>query len=289
MSVRLTALWIEPRLAGRLSWALVVLGLLLPLASQLRAAVVAQGVKPVLTVATYNVLYRNTNLNALLEMVRGLDAGLVCLQETTPRIEQRLRADLATLYPHQVYQTAKGSGGFGALSRWPLEDVRFLPAENGMRGALLARVTPAGMKVSIEFANVHLRTPQVAGLVSLPGILAGFQKAGEIQDREIRRVHAAFQGMGPRLLMGDFNSFSFGPAQAFLKAQGWTDSLASVHEKPDELSTWRDQRASLGVGFRIDYLFHTSQFRTISSRVILKGSSDHDPVVSQLEWVEPGP
>ncbi len=136
---------------------------------------------------------------------------------------------------------------------------------------------------------MHLRTPQVAGLVSLPGILAGFQKAGEIQDREIRRVHAAFQGMGPRLLMGDFNSFSFGPAQAFLKAQGWTDSLASVHEKPDELSTWRDQRASLGVGFRIDYLFHTSQFRTISSRVILKGSSDHDPVVSQLEWVEPGP
>lgn len=241
------------------------------------------------TVATYNVLYRNTNLTALVTTIRELDAGLICLQETTPAIESRLRAELTTHYPQQFYQTAAGSGGLALLSRWPLEDVRYLPPEKGIRGALLGRVKPPSLGIAVEFASVHLRTPQVSGLTALPGILAAFQKAGEVQDREIRRVYAAFKGDGPRWLMGDFNSFSFGPAQTFLKAQGWIDSLASVTEKPDEVPTWHDQRLGIGLGFRIDFLFHTSHFRTVSSRVVSDGSSDHRPVVSQLEWAGPQP
>lgn len=241
-------------------------------------------------VATYNVLHRNTNLTQLAQIIRGFDASLVCLQETTPRIEKHLRENLQMAYPHQFYQTARGSGGMAILSRHPLLEVEYLPPEAEVRGALLARVEPFGAGRVIEFASVHLRTPPVLQPVPLPTALALFQQVGEVQDREIRRIYRKFKLAGPRLVMGDFNSFSFGPAQTFLKAEGLQDSFAAVQAKADEVPTWRGNNLGLGVAFRIDYLFHSSHFRTLESRVVSEGASDHFPVVSRLQLqTEPPP
>lgn len=234
-------------------------------------------------VATYNVLYRNTNLTQLVQTIQKLDASLVCLQETTPRIEKHLRENLQTLYPYQIYQSARGSGGLAILSRTPLLEVEYLPPEPEIRGALVARVEPFGPGRAVEFASVHLRTPQVFKDVPLPAALALFQQVGEAQEREIRRIWQKFKRTGPRLVMGDFNSFSFGPAQVYLKNEGLQDSFAMVQTKPDEVPTWRGHGLGLGVAFRIDYLFHSSHFRTLDSRVMSEGSSDHFPVVSRLQ------
>ena len=269
---------------GSVFWLWCLLGCL-GLGARMGWGAEVPGAKPAeWVVATYNVLYRNTNLTQLVRTIQGFDASLVCLQETTPRIEKHLRENLQTLYPHQIYQTARGSGGLAILSRNPLLEVEYLPPEPEVRGALVARVEPFGPGRTIEFASVHLRTPPVSKNIPLPAALALFQQVGEAQEREMRRIYQKFKSAGPRLVMGDFNSFSFGPAQVYLKNQGFQDSFATVQVKPDEVPTWRGHGLGLGVAFRIDYLFHSSHFRTLESRVVNEGASDHFPVVSRLQF-----
>ncbi len=233
------------------------------------------------TFATYNIFNRNTNLTQLDSLILSMKADVVALQETTSDSEKRLRSELASVYPHQHYQAAPGSGGFGFLSRWPIQKIRYLPPLDGPRGTLLGEVVlPDGR--SLHFATVHLITPNSSGVDSITGALSMFERAGEVQDKEIRRIEKELGSGRPAVIAGDFNSFSFGTAQTYLKGLGWIDSLASVDREADHKPTWRGRKRGLSAPFRIDFIFHSPDLATLESRVLSEGASDHYPVVSLL-------
>lgn len=236
-------------------------------------------------IATWNVFFRNTNLTEVVKVVREIRPDVLALQEITPRIEAELTAALSTELPYAQFRSEHGSGGCGVLSRWPLSGVLYLSPTGGVRGALMGTVTvPMGDSASnsVEFAVVHLTTPRVGRMKSLVSTLGVFQQSSEAQLEEMRRIHGAMRRTGPAVILGDFNSFSFSSAQTFLKEDHWQDSLLSVDPEADRRITWKGSEATGKLGGRIDYIFHTTQLRTIESAVIAKGSSDHFPVWARL-------
>lgn len=269
-----------PRWERGLIW---LLGLSLLSGGHCRAAAEAQDAGALrLRAATYNVFFRNTNGLALAESLRSMGADLLALQETTPTLEALLRSALKTEFPHQHYVTAPGSGGCAFLSRFPLEALQVLAPTGSYRAALVgrARLTPTR---SLPFAVVHLVTPRFGKVNSLASALQTFSAVGEGQDVELRRVLAALDPLGPGLVMGDFNSFSFGPAQKMLRERGWVDSLLSVDPEADRRITWKGNKQTGMVGGRIDYLWHAPALKTLESRVLEGVGSDHSPVISRIE------
>jgi vancomycin resistance protein VanJ len=240
------------------------------------------------TVATFNVLYENRDLRGLAATLKQAGADLVALQETNPASEAFLRRELATLYPHMLFRTGRAaSDGFGFLSKAPLRHVRFLEPLSKWRGAWYVEATLG--QTNLQVVNVHLATPQVGRLQSLVPIMAAFQQAEDLHAREIARIHEPITNTAPAIVLGDFNSFSFFHAPAFLVRHGWVDSFASVTPNADQQGTWEFRQGDNRWSFRIDFLFHTPDLQTVNSRILKSPASDHYPVVSRLRLASPKP
>lgn len=232
------------------------------------------------TVATYNVLYANPDLPKLVTTIKATQADLVALQETNARSERFLRRHLETEYPHQQFHGGKGSDGFGFLSKTPLRNLRSLDPLPGGRGAWIADVTLGGTNVQV--ASVHLATPDSRSIRSLADAMAVLQAVEGTHTRETARLYEALSPQTPAIVLGDFNSLSFFHAPRFLIEQGWVDSFASVTENADQHGTWRCRAGKNEWKLRIDFIFHSRDLRTLESRILPGGASDHYPVVSRL-------
>ncbi len=234
------------------------------------------------TVATHNILYLNRDLPGLVAVIRESCADLVALQETNPESEEFLRRQLATAYPHMLFRGGKGSNGFGFLSRSPLRNLNYLEPLPSGRGTWIAEADLGGTNVQI--ASVHLASPKPRKMTSLLATITTFQEAEEIHAKEITRIHGKLSHRLPVIILGDFNSFSFFCAPKFLADHGFTDSFASVTANADQQGTWRYRSGEPGWKFRIDYIFHTQDLRTLESRILQSEASDHYPLVSILDW-----
>jgi len=236
------------------------------------------------TVATYNVLYRNPNLPKLVATLKEAQADLVALQETNAESEKVLRRELASAYPYMRFRGGRGSDGFGYLSKTPLRNLEFLEPLPGGRGAWIAEVMLGGTNVQV--ASIHLATPNPRQMSSLAAIMAMFQKVEATHAQEIARIHKKLSRPMPIIVLGDFNSFSFFHAPKFLAESGLVDSFASVTERADQHGTWPFRSGENKWTFRIDFIFHSRELRTLQSRIIPSEASDHYPVVSRLGWTE---
>ncbi|HNQ90638.1 MAG TPA: endonuclease/exonuclease/phosphatase family protein [Verrucomicrobiota bacterium] len=232
------------------------------------------------TVATYNVLYTNPSLPTLAATIRATGADLVALQETNARSEKYLKRELAADYPHQQFHRAQGSDGLGFLSKAPLRNLRFLDPLPKSRGAWIAEVTLGG--TLLEVASVHLATPDLRQVGSWIEAVAALRGAEDLHAREIERITAALTSNRPAVVLGDFNSLPFFQAPRFMIEQGWTDSFAAVNNNPDQHGTWRCRAGNAEWKLRIDFIFHNPSLRTLESRILPAGASDHYPVVSRL-------
>lgn len=237
------------------------------------------------TIATFNMNWGNVDLADTVRVIRSARADLVCMQETTPEAERAIREGLAREYPHVHFTgNVRYSSGFAILSKTPLSGVRFLEPEFGFFGTLLADVELGGRRVRV--ASVHLEpiVPREGG--GAADILALFLKTEGLHLKEVRRVAAELPEGAPAIVAGDMNSASFGSAPRFLKGRGFVDSFAAVTPNPDAHVTWHWKYAGTDWRFRIDYVFHSAEIRTIESRLVDAPSSDHKLVVSRLGWAE---
>ncbi len=165
-----------------------------------------------------------------------------------------------------------------------MRNLTFLEPLAGWRGVLIADVNLGGTNVQV--ANVHLATPPVGRMRSLTSALSMFQQSEELHAKEIQRLYAHLAKDRPLIVLGDFNSFSFFCAPMFLKEHGFVDSFAAVNEDADQHGTCDFQYGDNQWSIRIDFIFHTKDLRTRSSRILKSNASDHLPVVSQLNWAK---
>ena len=245
------------------------------------------------TVATYNVNWGNRDAAAVAEIIREAGADLVCIQESRPEFEERLRHELRDNYPHVMFRGDNDrfpAERFGFLSKYAVRKEVFLPAQFGIFGTWIIEIqiapeSGAGKAASVvQVANVHLepiRPPEPGRLLTMHRVFAEMEK---VHADEIARIHQQLSPALPTIVAGDFNSLSSGAAPAFLGKQGFIDSFAIVTKAADTKATWRWPTRWLDLAGRIDYIFHSPHLRTVSSHIVDRTTSDHSMVIATLEF-----
>jgi len=234
------------------------------------------------TLATFNINYGNPDLKSVVETIRKADADLVAVQEVNEQSANLFRNALGKLYPHMQFRFAPAAGGFAFLSKRPLLKLQYHPPSFGWFGFWLAQVELGGK--TLHVGNVHLlpTIPQAGDGVA--ELMKRFLATEPIRFREIEHVFGKLPKGDPVVLLGDFNSTVQMAAPQYLIQRGFADSFAAVNEKADRQASWHWKIKEVDWRLRIDYIFHTAHFRTLSSRILETAASDHFLVVSRLTW-----
>ena len=152
---------------------------------------------------------KRRRLNDLLRRFPAEGADIVLFQEVfRPRFRQQMAAHLNGYHADPFLRASRRlgplrmdrTGGLVTLSRWPIEQARFIPARHfagkkpdeqiGRKGWMWTTLaTPAG---SLHVANVHL----YAG---------NSPRDARVRGLEVRHMLRSVPSDGPVLLAGDFN------------------------------------------------------------------------------------
>jgi endonuclease/exonuclease/phosphatase (EEP) superfamily protein YafD len=257
--------------------------LLLPPGSQ------AQASGTTLTVMTYNVLGYNTNSKGVVEAIRQSGADVVALQELNPLIANAIQNDLSQQYPYQDLSPVDGTSGAGIISRYPMQPVDTVDAQIG---GPLSRSTYQLASVEFEGNTVLvLRVHAVPPRLGLPSMMNEFRRLREHQATAIAKF--ASKSSLPLVVAGDFNATEMSTMYDILSTQlhdAWREAGWGLgHTFPGGTSSGTSRIHVAGVYVpswlvRIDYVFHTEEWRTLSAQVgPWDGESDHRPVVATLQ------
>lgn len=245
-----------------------------------------------IVVATYNINYGNVgakDLEAIVALIKKSQADVVAVQETTDAAAGYFRKHLAKQYPEMIFQGAPAAGGLGILARKPLEK-HYLPPikDGGWFGTLIARTKLGGKDVWV--VNVHLRATVPQGKTTIKGFMDLFAQTEDIRGREMRYILAEVGKLNtaklPVIFLGDFNSPSKMAAPLLIAGNGYIDSFAAVNRQADSQPSWHALWQGVNYSLRIDYIYHGRPLRTLESNILEGGPSDHQPVVSKLQWAQ---
>jgi exodeoxyribonuclease-3 len=260
-----------------------------------------------LRIATWNINSLRLRLPLLTRLVAGLDADIICLQETKVPDELFPHATLPDLgYPHFVRAGMKGYNGVAILSRLPLAHVTTAPdwcGKGDCRHVAADVATPSG---PITIHNFY--------------VPAG----GDVADREanVKFAHkldfvaeaTAWFGAHPparSVLVGDLNIaplehdvwshrqlldvVSHTPVETAgllaWQAEGFVDAVRKFVPESEKLYTWwsyrnKDWRAS-NRGRRLDHIWTTPDLDPTGYSILTEArdwpqNSDHVPVCVTL-------
>ena len=169
-----------------------------------------------------------------------------------------------------------------AGERLSLSDCCSCSLADGLLGTYFATVTHDNRPV-----NVHLSPFGVRRGSTFRQAFQAISAVETVHQTEIESVAAKVDSSHPTLVCGDFNSVSTFSAPLRLVSLGLNDSFASVTEDADSHPTWRWPVGRFHIQFRIDYIFHTNHFTTVSSGIVATTGSDHFLVVTEVAWERP--
>lgn len=223
-----------------------------------------------LTVVTFNAEKTLPDMAAFAALLAEHDADIVALQELSDDFAAAIDGALAGAYPHRILHP-KAAAGIGLLSRYPiLEQERFF-LESGGFPQLYALLDADGQPVAVY--NVHPRSPLLRG---------EFRSRGVADMHEIvARVEA---GPHPTLLVGDLNATDQSAEYRILREAGLQDAFREAGAGYGLTFPGSGWDAAPGVPplIRIDYVWSSGEFETLSARVGPDFGSDHLPVIATL-------
>lgn len=234
-----------------------------------------------LRVVSYNVNFGLAGDPKGVRAVGPLNGDVVFLQETNEAWERAFVDALGRRYPHHRFTHPKGwpAGGMGVLSRHPIESITELPSVGGFFFAW--RVVLSTNLGRIQVLNVHLRPPMSDG----GSWVVGYFSTRENRLEEIEHHLAALDPKLPTLIVGDFNEESDGLALRRLSQLGYGDATAQFNPKQP---TWRwTVSSSVTLRFQLDHILHDVHFVPIASQIASSGDSDHLPIWTDFERIDP--
>lgn len=237
-----------------------------------------------LRVATYNVNWGNRRIDLILESVAEAKADVICFQETNEQMEAALAHRLSRDYPY--FRAIGHKGQYAAerfvfASKYELKNLKFVPPTAGLFGFYSADANIGN--VAVHLINVHLTPFVVSREGGLAKALVALSQIENKHEQEIDAIIQSIPANQPTIIVGDFNSASMFRAPQRLIEAGFVDAYAAVNADPDNDPTWSWPTKPLPLFMRIDYIFHSSHFKTTESKIIRRDGSDHWLVVAALD------
>ncbi len=229
-----------------------------------RGTAIAGG--PTLSLYSANVLWENSDVEAIAASVEQADADIVILIELGNGPAARIE-DILADYPHRVGTPPIARGGKVArsviASRYPLSEIA--DRSDGLHAVGAVAQTPLG---PVNILGVHLTRPWP------------FQyQWGQIsQTMALAQVRRDLEG--PVIVAGDFNAVS--TARIGKQVQAETGLLPA----PGFPGTW-PTRVPAVLGVTIDQVYRSPDLALLERRLGVPNGSDHRPVVTRFAIARP--
>ena len=280
---------ILPALLNRQRW--LILALLIPAALFIflyqpylipRPTQAQAGEAAGLKVMTYNVLFSNSNYQAVANVILTYQPDLVALQEVQPEMIDELVKRLADAYPYHLMGHHNQYGTTAAFSRHPLRDAYVLDLQAD-RPAVVLKVDVEGREIT--FISAHLLA---YGLWWVPwlDIPATVNLRTFNQNRQAQLILEEIQkAAGPVIVACDCNSKETSSSYRLLNGYltnaarqvGWVINQRSL---PGAASDTNLQH--------IDYVFYRGALTPDGVYTIQdSGGSDHLPVLTFFVTTQP--
>lgn len=239
-----------------------------------------------LTVMTFNTLAWHRDATEIVRAIECAEPDLVTLQEIGPRPIAQIFLALERRLPYVALHATPSSSGTATLSRFPLLEAEPFTL-SGTGAHWCQRVVVAAPGGPLTLLNVHTKIPRlrrsrvVCGRLAVPTSFSAARRLAEV--RHLCELIDATAG--PLLAMGDFNMTERSEDHALI-ARRLTDAYRVAgrglgHTFP----AWLKFPAGLPLPFpalRLDHVFHSEHFRTLSARVGPSAGSDHHAVIARL-------
>jgi endonuclease/exonuclease/phosphatase (EEP) superfamily protein YafD len=242
---------------------------------------------PTLRVVTFNVWRNNQNLGAVEKWLRAQNADVVITLEVAPEWSEHILA-LTDVYPAQSYADAQGYNWDSAvLSQHPILSSDQLDFGDGEMPQQRVVIDVAGQPVAIYGVHLHLPQGDTPHLRRLSRFAPSefFRYDQTVRDAQISNLIDRLQHEPlPYIVAGDFNMSD--------QASVYNDLAAIMDDSFREAgrglgTSWPVAQA---LGFpglipplvRIDYIWHSSDFRTLEAAQGPYLGSDHLPLYATL-------
>lgn len=261
-----------------------------------------------LEIMTYNVhlfgLYDETDnekkRNQIFDVLKGEAPDILCFQEFFHSDQKyyfttrdSLIRFLPTKYYHERYTHARnGRNYFGValFSKYPIINKGYIPFESDVNNfCIYADIKYNGDTIRVY--NAHLQSirfkPEDYAFVEdnknqekietgVKRIAVRLKKAFEKRQEQVEKIVASIKmSKYPVVLCGDFNdppvSYTYNILSEYLK-DSFTEAGSGIG------NTYNGAFPS----FRIDYVMHSEEFKTLDYRTVHENLSDHFPVVVGL-------
>ncbi|MBP7692363.1 MAG: endonuclease/exonuclease/phosphatase family protein, partial [Anaerolineales bacterium] len=237
---------------------------------------------PSLSVLTFNVRFDQHSPERVLEVIRQSKADVVALQELTTGLDAFLWQNLQATYPYSVTAAADWPWGSGIYSRLPIALVENRATYQGLLDTQEVRLTWLGR--SVRLLNFHPAPPtlymnwtEIAG-VPIP---EPYDYRADVRHDQVRGLVARLTASAePTILACDCNldpaSYDYGEitgvlADSFREAGWGFGHTLYFNDRPNFAQ-------SLPL-VRIDYVFHSAEWRAMEATALPEASSNHRPVL----------
>jgi len=243
---------------------------------------------PTLSVMTYNVLAWHSQYEPILETIRAENPDILLLQELNTGLADLLENELIDQYPYQVVEPVDNPTGIGVISKFPIKPSEMTLPQLWAGGPQILELDWNGEQITL--VNFHM--------FPTTGIWPLDELARSIRFREQEaRILAQLANQSSSAIMGgDANTTSLSDAYETLTSS-LTDAFRSAgfglgHTFPGSTIPESD-RPHIGSLYvpawvtRIDYVFHTKDWTTVSARTArVDGVSDHRGVIVELVQIK---
>jgi endonuclease/exonuclease/phosphatase (EEP) superfamily protein YafD len=233
-----------------------------------------------LRVMTFNVLFSNPDQAAVAKVIKDSGAALVGVQELTRSNAPSLAGLLQDSYPYHTPLPEDRTPQVALFSRYPILEAQRLnlPLSDRSWGAI------------VDIGNAHIKVIVLHLTATRAAEVPISQWPNRITERQVVRlaqldkvIDAALASRWPVLVLCDCNFTEVSDAYAQLD-EHLDDSFAEVgwglgHTIHPPNIDLRYQR--------IDYVWHSPDFISISARVLKDGKSDHNPLAVDFILVPP--
>jgi vancomycin resistance protein VanJ len=227
-----------------------------------------------LRVMTFNLYgLPQTNYTQQMSVIREANADVVAMQELSEEAAAAIDASLADLYPHRYYYPY-GIPGTGIVSKYPIIEQQEISSIGLNLVHMRAMIDVNGAQIVVF--SVHPPPPGVDRN-------GGFFSRGRGEITALSRMGAA-EGR-PVLMLGDFNTVDQSEDYQLMIDAGFIDSFREAGWGFG--STWPSRIRSIEHSpplIRIDYIWHSAEFRTVRAWVGRETVSDHRPVIADLVY-----